>query len=93
MSLVVVTKDNHLQKRKASLKEEHRIDTASFQKKWRMSDATRTLSSEKIIGVLAAPIGLVMAGILAIGMLGIFVALGLFQTLAKIWGVFSGKNS
>ena len=84
MSLVVVTKDKLVQKRKASLKEEQRIDTQTFRKKWQLSDATQTLTTEKALGILAAPLGVLMSGIMAIFMIGIFVSLAVFRLLAKM---------
>jgi hypothetical protein len=76
MSQVVV----HNKDKKVSQQEKN-IDTESCLNTWKKSDATKTLKIEKIIALLAFPIVLFWAMLLAFLAFGVFICLVCFKAL------------
>ena len=85
MSQVVVTKDLYQAKRDSTLKQERSIDTMSRLKPWISSDATRTLSIEKMLGLVFLPVLFFWIFVCTMISLGLGLAGVIFKGLGALW--------
>lgn len=85
MSLIGSVRDGMQELRKKSLSQERVIDRNGEFSHWRLSDATKVLFIEKVIGVLALPVFFFWTLLLLTLSLGIGICLLSFKFLSRLF--------
>ena len=92
MSQVIQCKDSHSKKREKSRLKEKQIDRNPQLKKWQRTDVTKTLTIEKVIGIIFLPIAFFWALIAALMTIGSSLALLSFKFCSTAWNLCLKKK-